>query len=380
MQPRILHFITRLGLGGAESVALSLVRGLHAEFEFGVFAVRGIERSEVGRAMQRELAELRVPVFCGPNLSLKYGGMLFAGLRATQVLRQFNPAAVHLHTEIPESAYAASATLRSLRPPPAAVRTIHNSVYWQFWPRLGAWCERRLRFSHVACVSQDAHSAFTGHRQRSRAGALPAPSIVIYNGVASPTCPADRQPAPNTPIRVLFAGRFESEKGADLLPNVIARARPPAQGAELFLHGHGVHRPALESLAAHPPHGWIIHVQPPVANLRAHMPDFDLVLIPSRHEGLPLVAVEAMLAGVPVIGTDAPGLREALPPDHRWRARAGDADDFALQLQRAMNKPDAWRAAAAHARAFASSRFNYETMLAAYAALYRRAIGPGTTA
>jgi glycosyltransferase involved in cell wall biosynthesis len=104
------------------------------------------------------------------------------------------------------------------------------------------------------------------------------------------------------------------------------------------------------------------------------MAEFDLVMIPSRLEGLSLVAIEAMLAGVPVVGTDARGLREVLPPDHPWRAKAGDAASFSEQLQHALDQREQWPLATARAMAFARARFDYQAMLSSYAALYRRAV------
>ncbi len=53
------------------------------------------------------------------------------------------------------------------------------------------------------------------------------------------------------------------------------------------------------------------------------MSAFDLIVAPSRHEGFPLVPVEAQAAGTPVLVANAPGLRESVvsewplivPPD-----------------------------------------------------------------
>ena len=366
-----MQMVTRLGLGGAEAVALSLVRGLRPEFNFAVFAIRGIEPGEIGHAMQQELAELEVPLFCGPNVPLRYGGMLFAAIPAGQAIRAFKPGVVHLHTEIPESAYAAMVALQPRTAGSGIVRTIHNSNCWQFWPGLGAWCERRLRAARVACVSRDAEAAFAGHRQRSGAGPLPAAPVIIPNGIRAPGIAARRTRNPDSPLRLLFAGRFEAEKGCDLLPHVIPRLHPPRAGAELVLHGHGTHRRQLATFAASAPSGWTVRVRPPIADLGSKMAAFDLVVVPSRLEGLPLVAIEAMLSGVPVVGTDAPGLREVLPPNHRWRAKAGDAASFTEALQRALDEPETWAAAAAEAQAFARDRFDYQKMLDAYATLYR---------
>ncbi|MCX6943225.1 MAG: hypothetical protein NT173_00420, partial [Opitutales bacterium] len=111
-RPRVLQVITRLGLGGAEAVAFSLMRGLRDEFDFACFAVRGVESGDLGRALQAQLQALAIPLYCGPRWPLRLGGMVPAGLRAGQVVRQFRPGLLHLHTEIPESTYAALAALR----------------------------------------------------------------------------------------------------------------------------------------------------------------------------------------------------------------------------------------------------------------------------
>ena len=108
-RPRVLQVITRLGLGGAEAVAFSLMRGLRDEFDFACFAVRGVESGDLGRALQAQLQALAIPLYCGPRWPLRLGGMVPAGLRAGQVVRQFRPGLLHLHTEIPESTYAADA-------------------------------------------------------------------------------------------------------------------------------------------------------------------------------------------------------------------------------------------------------------------------------
>ena len=379
-RPRVLQCITRLGLGGAEAVAFSLVRGLRREFEFAVFAVRGVEDSEIGRAMRQELADLGVPLFSGPKLPIKLGGMVLAGLRAAQVARQFQPDLTHLHTEIPESAHASMVALRPRCANGALVRTIHNSVYWHFWPRLGRWCERRMTRSHVAAVSDDARAAFELHRKNSGAGPLPTPPVTIYNGVEVPLRSPPQPRTPNERLRILFAGRFELQKGTDLLPQILAQVNPPAPGCELVLHGSGTHEHLLKSLAQRPPTGWTICVLPAIADLRERMAEFDLVIMPSRFEGLGLVAVEAALIGLPVVTTDAPGLFEALPPDYPWRARPGDAAGFARGLQRALDERASWPAVTQRAGEFARKRFDVATMLAAYAQLYRSARGELTVA
>ena len=63
-------------------------------------------------------------------------------------------------------------------------------------------------------------------------------------------------------------------------------------------------RQLLQSFAARPPPGWIVRVGEPATDLLQRLPAFDLVLMPSRFEGLGMVAVEALLLGVPVVVKD----------------------------------------------------------------------------
>ena len=95
--------------------------------------------------------------------------------------------------------------------------------------------------------------------------------------------------------------------------------------------------------------------------------------LPGNEAHVRKAAVLAAKLGLPVVATDAPGLREALPPDYPWRARPGDAAGFARGLQRALDERASWPVVTRRAGEFARERFDIATMLAAYARLYRSA-------
>lgn len=370
-RPRVLEFITHLALGGAERVAFTLMRGLREHFDFAVFAAGGVAGDEMGRSMRHELEEMGIPLHTGTRVPMKFGGIVLAGKRAASVARQFRPDLIHLHTEIPEATYAAMVALQpDLRRLPL-VRTIHNTFFWHHWRRLGRWCDRRMPPARIVTVSQDAMEAFS--RLRAESGAAPAPGapVVIYNGVAAPDTlrPFDR--APGNPLRVLFAGRFEPQKGADLLPRIVAEVHPPqGQTCELVLHGDGGCESLLRTLARQPPPGWFVKVLRPVPDLIRRMPAFDLVIMPSRFEGLGLIAIEAALIGLPVVATNTPGLRETLPPDHPWKADPGDPGSFARVLQKMIENPGAWPDVARRAQHFARERFDLVRMCESYRRLF----------
>jgi glycosyltransferase involved in cell wall biosynthesis len=178
---------------------------------------------------------------------------------------------------------------------------------------------------------------------------------------------------------MLFAGRFEDQKGVDLLPRILPQVRLHGRQCELVVHGSGAHEGSLRALASDPPAGWTIQVNGPAPNLSGRMASFDLLLMPSRYEGLSLLAIEAALLGLPVIATDGPGFREGFPPDYPWLARAGDPDSFAGVLQQALDDPAAWPGVARQAREFAEKHFDASAMCEAYGELYRQVLSRRAT-
>jgi glycosyltransferase involved in cell wall biosynthesis len=95
--------------------------------------------------------------------------------------------------------------------------------------------------------------------------------------------------------------------------------------------------------------------------------------MPSRYEGLGLLAIEAAVLNLPVIATDGPGIREVFPPDYPWLARAGDAESFSRLLQKALSDPESIAAIVQITRDFAQKHFKPQAMREGYAKLYEQA-------
>ena len=116
---------------------------------------------------------------------------------------------------------------------------------------------------------------------------------------------------PRQPGRLLFAGRWEAEKGvldAVTVMRSVLRARP---GVSAAIVGAGRLEEAVRRAAA----GTAIEVLGRVAEarLQEEYARATVVLMPSSYEGLGLVALEAQAAGALVIGYDVDGLRDAVP-------------------------------------------------------------------
>jgi glycosyltransferase involved in cell wall biosynthesis len=94
----------------------------------------------------------------------------------------------------------------------------------------------------------------------------------------------------------------------------------------------------------------------------------DLVVVPSLWEASSLVSMEAMAAGVPVLGSDCPGLREVLRGTPSRTVRAGDAGALARGLREALQAP--WAAAARAFAPAARARFDNARSARRLTALY----------
>lgn len=111
---------------------------------------------------------------------------------------------------------------------------------------------------------------------------------------------------------IVFVGRLTAQKRVDLLLRAMG-ALPP--GLLLTVVGDGPERRRLERLAGNlglgPRVRFVGAVEP--ERVLAHLADADLFVVPARQEGFGLAAIEALLAGVPVVACrDGGGLLDVL--------------------------------------------------------------------
>jgi glycosyltransferase involved in cell wall biosynthesis len=99
----------------------------------------------------------------------------------------------------------------------------------------------------------------------------------------------------------------------------------------------------------------------------------DVVVMPSDYEGLPMVIMEAMKCGRPVIAYDAPGLRDYNHDQKGGMWIAPSTDALVEALQEFAGSPDLLRRKSAEALAIAEKYFSKNESLRALAQLYSSA-------
>jgi glycosyltransferase involved in cell wall biosynthesis len=194
------------------------------------------------------------------------------------------------------------------------------------------------------------------------ADTLPAPVALIANFVELPDAALIAGPRD----RVGFVGRLSFEKGPDLFC-ALAQHLPDAR---LTIYGDGPMRAELER-----DHGAAIDFRGRVVPMAPHWADIGLLVMSSRHEGLPLAALEAMAHGVPVAAFAVGGLPDLIQPGRNgFLAPAGDLDALAGMVKQWIGLPAEARAQLGqHARATIADRFSVTRGIAAVLAEYRAA-------
>jgi glycosyltransferase involved in cell wall biosynthesis len=221
-----------------------------------------------------------------------------------RLARRFRPDVLHAHWWLPAGVCALLAS-RLLRLP--LVVTLHGTdVHLLRHPLL-----RRLallvlrRAALVVVVSEDLQRLAV-----ESLGLPPEQVAVLRMPVARVPSPA---PVPDGgPVRLVAAGRLSVEKGFDVLLEAVGLALQDGLDVRLDLVGSGPEHDRLSALAA----GLAGRVQMVPAQPRdalwKRMDAAQVLVVPSRREGLGLVALEAIARGRPVIASRAGGLPEVV--------------------------------------------------------------------
>jgi glycosyltransferase involved in cell wall biosynthesis len=230
-----------------------------------------------------------------------------------RLVKGFAPDVVHLHSS--KAGLAGRLPCR-----PRGTPTIFQPHGWSWLPLTGRRAALSRLWERIAARRCDALVCVgVGELREGMRAGVRGPFRVVRNGVDrdrfAPADGAARLVArtrlglpPAVPLAVCI-GRLTRQKGQDVLlaawPGVTALCPP----ARLAIVGEGEDLDALRRERA----AGVLFV-PAVRDPRDWLSASDLVVLPSRWEGLPLTALEALATGRPLVGTDIPGLAEVVRP------------------------------------------------------------------
>lgn len=140
-----------------------------------------------------------------------------------------------------------------------------------------------------------------------------------------------RRPA-SGPLRLLYVGRIDRRKGVFDLPHIAQALRGAGVAVTWTVQGTGPDAEALRAQWPDPTVRWT--GRRPVADVLAEYERHDVLVMPSRDEGLPVALLEAGAAGVvPVVSDLASGIPEIVRNGETgWRAPVGNVAEFARAI------------------------------------------------
>ena len=132
--------------------------------------------------------------------------------------------------------------------------------------------------------------------------------------------------------------RFNAQKGLLLIPPMLAQLKDEFPRLRVVLIGDGEERPALEAAIAKHGVGHMIELRGWQANtqVRAALLESRGLLLPSFAEGLPVVIMESLALGRPVVATYIAGIPELVDERCGWLVPAGSVDALVEALRQAL--------------------------------------------
>lgn len=362
-RPRIACLITNSETGGAQSHVADLLRALRGQADVTLLA--GGDGPLFDLARDLGIPAIRLAALDNALSPLKAVTALRELMRS---LREARPDILHTHSAKASALGRVAGRLLGI----PVVYTVHGFAFKAAAPwkqrtiaRMVEWLLAPL-ISHVICVAE---------AERAMARSLPIRAdriSVIPNGIADV---APRANPADAVRRVVTVMRLAPPKRPDVLIEAFAAAQLP--DCELVIAGDGPQRAAMEQLARQLAPGRV-RFAGNISNIPALLADAQAFALASDHEGFPISILEAMRAGLPVVATNLPGIREQLNGGQCGVLVDGNAPQaFATALEHLALDANQRIAQGQAARARWEAEYGLDTMVRATWAVYHKALATG---
>ena len=297
---KILTVVTQLESGGAQTVAISL----HREFLARNLNSRLIFLYEKDKTVFPQ-RDYETCLEDKPSSLIDYVKVL---MRLRRVWKSFEPTYVISHTHYANNACA---LMRETGLPGTLLATHHN--VHESYPRLARRIERlsqRVRpYDGEICVSNTVRGSLPQASSANRAF-----QKVIINGQSLEPSAASRDDArsqfglPMDKFIIGNIGRLSEQKNQSFLIDLL----PKLPDAHVAILGEGHLRERLSRQAEALGVSGRLHLMGSVVHERvpAFFRALDVFAMPSLFEGMSIAMLEALVAGIPFLGSDVPSIRE----------------------------------------------------------------------
>ena len=350
---RILHIITSLQTGGAETLVVNLMprfRDLGHEVGLVVF---NNEKTKLMERLKHECPECKIY-----ELGTSCYNPLYI-IKLIGIMKKYD--IVHTHNSSPQL-FAAIANLFTRK---KLITTEHNTSnrrrYWKWYVNIDRWMYNR--YNRIICISNQAEENLRNYLKRDK-----LPIVTIFNGVdvasfhnAKPI----EELKTDKFVAIMVAG-FRKQKDQDTLVKAIAKL--PKEKFELWLVGTGERLNEVKNLVKNlniEDNVKFLGLRTDVARL---LHTANVVVMSSHYEGLSLSNIEGMSVDKPFIASDVDGLHE-ITEGYGILFPHEDSDSLAKIIERLSTDQDYYNqvASSCYARA---QQFDITKMVEGYEGVY----------
>jgi len=239
---------------------------------------------------------------------------------------------------------------------------------------------KKSYFDGVLCENQEVK------RWLQSVGWAPEKITIIYSGVdlqrfsPEPKTSSKLAAAGQGDIVVGFCGRWSEEKGPDVFVDIAARCAAVPQ-LRFIMTGAGPLESQIKRQIRNLPSGVRFDCLGDVKDITEVIRLCDVIVLPSRIDGRPMIVMEALACGVPVLASRVGGIPDLIADGRTGMLCApADAQDFARKLMRLAADRSAIRAMKLAARDYAIAELDGVRMMQAYEQALSRLIEAKTSA
>jgi glycosyltransferase involved in cell wall biosynthesis len=302
---KVAHIVPMLGPGGAERVALHIVKGMNRQrYEPIMISLMGRAGGELDRLLDE--AEVKV-LYLGKHLGFDY--RMYS--RVYRALQNCHPAIVHTHLQVLRYVFPSIKVCSGI----SALHTVHNFADREIEQGM-RWLQKLALNHGVVPVAVAEEVALSLKRIYGVQGCRVIPNGIPTHSYAHPKSRRSewraREGFRKSEVLFVCVARFAPQKNHSLLLNAFAEGPAADRNAHLLLIGDGVLREQLETQVKNL--GLCGHVH--FLGVRCDIPDIlgaaDVFALSSDFEGNPLSVMEAMAAGLPIVSTAVGGVPDLL--------------------------------------------------------------------
>ena len=359
---RIVQLVENLEVGGLERLAVDLALAQQAAGHWcAMYCLFG------AGPLRADLDRAGIPVIEFHKEHHSKAAVVWAMARQ---LRRDRPDILHGHNPAVHHFAAVAGRIAGV---PVCMNTRHSALSSTGVPyqeKYFRWVEPWTH--HVVCVCD-----WVRRQLEPRLNYPASKYSVVVNGIplepfmANPASPGSAAPR----IRFGTIGRLVPAKGHSVLIDAFARIAGRLPQADLRIFGYGpLEGEMREQIRRLEMDGRII-LEGRTSDPSRALASLDVFVFSSVNEGLPLVILEAMAAGLPIVATRVGGIPEVAPETlFPWYADPGNAEQLADAMLRAAESTEL-AAIGCEARRIATASYGVDGMNHNYERLYERLRG-----